>query len=37
MSAGHPVRSREHLLHLLAETAEVEHNLLCSYLFAALA
>jgi hypothetical protein len=29
------VRSREHLLHLLAEAAEIEHNLLCSYLYAA--
>ena len=29
------VRSREHLLHLLAEAAELEHNLLCSYLYAA--
>jgi hypothetical protein len=27
--------SREALLHLLAEAAELEHNLLCSYLFAA--
>lgn len=26
--------SREQLLHLLAEAAELEHNLLCSYLFA---
>ena len=30
-----PIRSREHLLHLLAEAAELEHNLLCSYLYAA--
>ena len=29
------IRSREHLLHVLAEAAELEHNLLCSYLFAA--
>ena len=29
------IRSREHLLHLLAEASELEHNLLCSYLFAA--
>lgn len=29
------MRSREHLLHVLAEAAELEHNLLCSYLFAA--
>lgn len=26
--------TREHLLHLLAEASELEHNLLCSYLFA---
>ena len=32
---GATVRSREQLLHLLAEAAELEHNLLCSYLFAA--
>jgi hypothetical protein len=30
-----PVRSREHALHMLAEAAELEHNLLCSYLYAA--
>lgn len=29
-----PDATREHLLHLLAEAAELEHNLLCSYLFA---
>ncbi|MDB5959211.1 MAG: hypothetical protein JWP59_505 [Massilia sp.] len=29
------VTSREHLLHMLAEAAELEHNLLCSYLYAA--
>jgi hypothetical protein len=29
------IRTREHLLHVLAEAAELEHNLLCSYLFAA--
>jgi hypothetical protein len=29
------MRSREYLWHLLAEAAELEHNLLCSYLFAA--
>jgi hypothetical protein len=29
------IRSREHLLHVLAEAAELEHNLLCSYLYAA--
>ncbi|MFL6699767.1 MAG: ferritin-like domain-containing protein [Vitreoscilla sp.] len=28
------VPTREQLLHLLAEAAELEHNLLCSYLFA---
>lgn len=32
---AHHVRSREHLLHMLAEAAELEHNLLCSYLYAA--
>jgi hypothetical protein len=26
--------SREHLIHLLTEAAEVEHNILCSYLYA---
>jgi len=35
MSTDEPhIWSREHLLHLLAEAAELEHNLLCSYLFA---
>jgi hypothetical protein len=29
------IRTREHLLHVLAEAAELEHNLLCSYLYAA--
>jgi hypothetical protein len=29
-----PISSRETLLHLLAEASELEHNLLCSYLFA---
>ena len=29
------VGSREQLLHLLAETAEIEHTLMCSYLYAA--
>ncbi len=29
------IRSREHLLHMLAEASELEHNLLCSYLYAA--
>ena len=27
--------SREHLIHLLTEAAEVEHNILCSYLYTA--
>ena len=27
--------SREHLIHLLTEAAEVEHNILCTYLYAA--
>lgn len=30
-----PTYHREQLLHLLAEAAEIEHNLLCSYLYAA--
>src|SRR5689334_3724293 len=34
-SMSKSVRSREHLLHMLAEAAELEHNLLCSYLYAA--
>jgi rubrerythrin len=29
------VGSREQLLHLLAEAAEIEHTLMCSYLYAA--
>lgn len=29
------LRSREHLPHVLAEAAELEHNLLCGYLYAA--
>jgi CDGSH-type Zn-finger protein/uncharacterized Fe-S cluster protein YjdI len=29
------IRSREELLYLLAEAAEIEHNLMCCYLFAA--
>lgn len=35
--AGQPVvvGSREQLLHLLAEAAEIEHTLMCSYLYAA--
>lgn len=36
-AAGHEVvvGSREQLLHLLAEAAEIEHTLMCSYLYAA--
>ncbi|MDB5869606.1 MAG: hypothetical protein JWP96_1938 [Polaromonas sp.] len=30
-----PLNSREQLVHLLAEAAELEHNLLCCYLYAA--
>ena len=29
------VGTREQLLHLLAEAAEIEHTLMCSYLYAA--
>ncbi|HLL52859.1 MAG TPA: ferritin-like domain-containing protein [Myxococcaceae bacterium] len=29
------IESREHLIHVLTEAAEIEHNLLCSYLYAA--
>jgi hypothetical protein len=29
------IESREQLLYLLAEAAEIEHNLMCCYLFAA--
>lgn len=32
---AHRIRSPEHLLHMLAEASELEHNLLCSYLYAA--
>ncbi|HUP28777.1 MAG TPA: ferritin-like protein [Usitatibacter sp.] len=35
MPAPSRVFHREQLLHLLAEAAEIEHNLLCSYLYAA--
>lgn len=28
-------KTREHLIHLLSEASEIEHNLLCSYLYAA--
>ncbi|RYF94798.1 MAG: hypothetical protein EON95_03955 [Caulobacteraceae bacterium] len=28
------IRTREHLIHLLTEAAEVEHDLLCAYLYA---
>ena len=29
-----PVATREHLLGLLAEASEIEHNLMCCYLYA---
>lgn len=29
------IETREHLIHLLTEAAQIEHNLLCSYLYAA--
>jgi hypothetical protein len=29
------IQSREHLIHVLTEAAQIEHNLLCSYLYAA--
>lgn len=29
------IESREHLIHVLTEAAQIEHNLLCSYLYAA--
>ena len=29
------IGSREQILHLLAEAAEIEHTLMCSYLYAA--
>jgi hypothetical protein len=29
------IENREHLIHVLTEAAEIEHNLLCSYLYAA--
>ncbi|HUP97265.1 MAG TPA: ferritin-like protein [Usitatibacter sp.] len=35
MSAASRKFHREQLLHLLAESAEIEHNLLCTYLYAA--
>ncbi len=28
------IQTREHLIHMLTEAAEIEHNLLCSYLYA---
>jgi hypothetical protein len=34
-SVALPAASREQLVHLLAEAAELEHNLLCCYLYAA--
>jgi hypothetical protein len=35
MKRSAAIRSREHLIHVLTEAAEIEHNLLCSYLYAA--
>ena len=36
MSArAHAIESRDHLINLLAEAAEIEHNLMCCYLYAA--
>ena len=29
------IETREHLIHVLTEAAQIEHNLLCSYLYAA--
>jgi hypothetical protein len=29
------LKTREHLVHLLSEASEIEHNLLCSYIYAA--
>lgn len=29
------IETREHLIHLLTEAVQIEHNLLCSYLYAA--
>lgn len=31
----HAIESRDHLINLLAEAAEIEHNLMCCYLYAA--
>lgn len=30
------IETREHLIHVPTEAAQIEHNLLCSYLYAAL-
>ncbi|HMI95445.1 MAG TPA: ferritin-like domain-containing protein, partial [Micropepsaceae bacterium] len=35
MNASFPSPSREQLLHALYEAAELEHNLMCTYLYAA--
>ncbi len=35
MNAITPTPSREQLLHMLYEAAELEHNLMCTYLYAA--
>jgi hypothetical protein len=35
MAHNAAIRTREHLIHVLTEAAEIEHNLLCSYLYAA--
>jgi CDGSH-type Zn-finger protein/uncharacterized Fe-S cluster protein YjdI len=32
---AHAIESRDHLINLLAEAAEIEHNLMCCYLYAA--
>src|ERR1700680_4835649 len=37
MNAAFPAPSREQLLHALCEAAELEHNLMCTYLYAAFA
>ena len=34
-AAAAPIRSREEILHALYEAAELEHNLMCTYLYAA--
>ena len=35
IASPHVIESREHLVRLLAEAAEIEHNLMCCYLYAA--